>query len=279
MAIKTILLHLHDRRRAERLLQSAVPLARDANAHLIALGVIPPFVVLPAFDGMGATVAVDEHRTAYGSELTHLKAMFENATVGQPLHAEWREADSGFGTVAGTIIEHGRCADLIVACQKDAQWGSTNLLEDPEHLAMESGRPVLLIPNSGRNTLPAARVTVAWNGRREAARAVFDAVPFLQRATDVNVVWINPEKDLIAGDLPAAEISAALARHGVNVQASQATAIGADAGPELLRQAAVFGSDLLVMGCYGHSRLRELVLGGVSRHVLAEMRLPVLLSH
>jgi nucleotide-binding universal stress UspA family protein len=144
---------------------------------------------------------------------------------------------------------------------------------------MESGRPVLIIPNSGTASLPAKRVTVAWNGKREAARAVFDAMQFLERADDVNVVSINPEKEGAVLDLPTAEICAALSRHGIKAQGSQSHAIGPDVGGELLRQASAFGSDLLVMGCYGHSRLREFILGGASRHVLSEMRIPILMSH
>ena len=266
-------------RRAERLLQAAMPLALDMNAHLTALAVLPPFIIVPAADGMGTTVSIDSHRVAYRAEIDRLKRLFTAASTGRPVPSEWREADAGFGTTAAAIIEHGRCADLIIAAQKDESWVSTALLEDPVRLAMESGRPVLLIPNAGRMALPAKRVTVAWNGRREAARAVFDAVPLLASAEDVNIVSVNPDKEMRAEDLPAAGICAALARHGVKPQAVQATAIGADVGPELLRQAAAFGSDLLVMGCYGHSRLREFILGGASRHVLGQMNLPVLLSH
>lgn len=279
MMYKTILLHLHDIRRAERLLQAAVPVARDMNAHLTALAVVPPYVVVPGMDS-GTSVTIDEHRDVYRAEMAKLKTTFAEATVGQPLKTEWREADAGFNTVAGTIIDHGRCADLIIASQADPKWQSSSLLEDPVRIAMECGRPVLLVPNDGRMSLPPKRVTVAWNGRREAARAVFDAMPLLVRAEDVNVVWINPEREHPrVGDLPTAEICAALARHGVKVQGSQASAIGADVGPELLRQATVFGSDLLVMGCYGHSRLREFILGGASLYALRHMRLPILMSH
>ncbi|MFM9942876.1 MAG: universal stress protein [Hyphomicrobiaceae bacterium] len=279
MTYKTILLHLHDIRRAERLLRAAVPLVRAMDAHLIALSVVPPFVVVPAVDGMGTTVSIDAHREAYRGEMAQLKAKFLDATAAQPLRAEWREADALFGSVAGMVVEHGRCADLIVASQADPDWGSSSLIEDPVRIAMESGRPLLLVPNSGAVTLPPKRITIAWNGRREAARAVFDARSLVRHADEVNVTWINPGQDPAAGDLPTAEICATLARHGAKVQASQATAPGADVGRELLRQAAAFGSDLLVMGCYGHSRLREFVLGGASRDVLAGMTLPVLLSH
>ena len=110
---------------------------------------------------------------------------------------------------------------------------------------------------------------------------MFDAMPLLRLAEAVNVIWINPESEPgTAGDLPAAELCAMLARHGVKCEATQASAIGADVGSELLRQAAAFGSDLLVMGCYGHSRLREFILGGASRHILQHTAVcPYCLSH
>ncbi len=279
MMYKTILLHVHDIRRAERLLQAAVPLARDMNAHLTALAVVPPYVVVPSTDG-GTSVTIDEHREVYRTEMVQLKRMFVEMTSGQPLTCAWREADAGFNTVAGTILEHGRCADLIIASQSDQDWVSSSLFEDPVRLVMESGRPVLLVPNDGRVSLPPKRVTVAWNGSREAARAVFDAMPMLERAEDVGIVWIDADKEhQRVGDLPTAEICVALARHGIRAQGSPASTSGGDVGQELMRQASVFGSDLLVMGCYGHSRWREFILGGASRDVLGQMRLPVLLSH
>jgi len=280
MSYKSILVHLADVQRAPRLLEAAVPMARQMQAHLIGLVVMPPFVVIPAADGTGMTVSVDQHREAYQPEMTQLKAMFEKATAGQTFQSEWREADAAFATAAGTIVEHGRAADIIVANQRDASWPYSNMLEEPERVAIESGRPLLLIPNKGRLALPAKHVTIAWNARREAARAVFDAMPLLKLATGVDVVWINPEKEpAVAGDLPAAEICAMLARQGINCVASQASAIGADVGRELLRQASAAGSDLLVMGCYGHSRLREFILGGASKHVIEYAEMPVLMSH
>lgn len=280
MACKTILLHLNDVRRAGRLLEAAVPLARAANAHLVGLAVVPPYVVLPAMDGGGASATIEDHREAFRSEMTRLAEMFRRATAELPLPAEWLEADAAFDSVAARLLEHCRTADLIVASQADVQWSGSALLEDPVRIVMESGRPVLLIPNAGRTALPPRRATIAWDGRREAARATFDALPLLAGAEEVAVVWINPERaGGGAGDLPGSQVCAALARHGIRCQAVDAHAIGADVGPELLRQAKVQGADLLVMGCYGHSRLRELILGGASRHVLAHMDRPVLMSH
>jgi nucleotide-binding universal stress UspA family protein len=123
-------------------------------------------------------------------------------------------------------------------------------------------------------------VLVAWNARREAARAVFDALPLLQRAKEVKVVWVNPQSEgELARDVPAADICTALARHGVKCEATQAVQPHSNVGRTLLMQAKDYGADLLVMGCYGHSRLREFVLGGASEYVLRHMTVPVLMSH
>jgi nucleotide-binding universal stress UspA family protein len=279
MTYKTILVHLHDKDRAHRLLEAAVPLARASDAHLIGLAVLPPFVTIPAGDGAGVSITIDEHRHAYQRDMQTLKQTFETVTKGQTFAAEWREDDAQFGTVPGIVIEQARAADLIVASQKSPEWAHSNLMEAPERLGLESGRPVLLIPNKGDFHLPPKRVTIAWNGRREAARAVFDALPLLRRADAVSVLSVNPDNALFSGDLPGAEICATLARHGVKCEATQAGAIEPDVGVEIQRLAKAFGSDLLVMGCYGHSRLREFILGGASRDVLTQMTMPVLMSH
>ncbi len=280
MTFKTILVHVHDTRRAKHLLETVVPLANAMDAHLVGLSVLPPYVVIPSMDGAGTTVTVDQHRMAYEQEMVQLKSIFEAATSGRAARSEWREADAGFTTAAGTIIEQSRAADLVVACPQDPAWIYSPMLEAPDRIVIESGRPLLLVPDKAGFTMPPKRVTVAWNARREAARAIADALPLLRRAEDVNVLWINAESERqTAGDLPAAEICTMLARHDVKCRATQATAIGGDVGSELLRQAAAFGSDLLVMGCYGHSRLREFVLGGASRHILQHARIPTLLSH
>jgi nucleotide-binding universal stress UspA family protein len=280
MTYKTILVHLADVDRSPRLVDAAVSMADRMRAHLIGLTVMPPFVVVPAMDGTGVTVSVDQHRDAYQADIAALKALFIKATAGQSFQSEWREADAGFATAAGAIIEHCRTVDIVIASQQEPAWRYSSMLEEPERIAIESGRPLLLIPNNGKVMVPAKNVTIAWNAKREATRAVFDAMPLLKLAQNVNVVWINPEKEPeVAGDVPAAELCTMLSRQGIKAIASQASAIGADVGHEMLRQARAFGSDLLVMGCYGHSRLREFVLGGASKHIIQHTHVPVLLSH
>ncbi len=280
MTYKTILLHLHDIERAPRLIEVAASLARVMDAHLIALCVVPPYGVIPAMEGSGTTVTVEEHRDAYRLEMAQLKAIFDRETRSHVATSEWREADAGFGTALDRIIEHGRACDLVIASQANQSWAYSAHLEEPARLVIEIGRPVILVPNSGPLKSPPKRVTIAWNGRREAARAVFDSLPMLTGAEEIQVLWVDPERDQPhSGDLPGADLSATLARHGVKCVVSQASAVNTDVGREMLRQADAFGSDLLVMGAYGHSRFREFLLGGASRDVLSVMNRLVLMSH
>jgi nucleotide-binding universal stress UspA family protein len=116
-------------------------------------------------------------------------------------------------------------------------------------------------------------------GGREAARAVFDALPMLKLAEKVHIVTVEDSRTPREGSLPDTEIASALARHGIDVTIAKIPAGDASAGDEILREVAEQGSDLLVMGAYGHSRLREFVFGGVTRQILREMTVPVLFSH
>jgi len=280
MTYKTILLHLHDIRRAQQLLDVALPIARKMDAHLIALNVMPPYVVLPGGELGAGSVTVDAHREAYRAEILKLKERFAEATRLNAAKSEWREADANFATATGTVIAHGRVCDMIIASQKDPEWSLSEFLEEPERLAIESGRPVLLVPNKGKVVVPPKRVTIAWNGRREAIRAVFDALPLLSGTEEVNIVWVHPERDQPeAGDLPGADIGTVLSRHGVKCLVSQTSAVDSGVAAELLRQAGAFSADMIVMGLYGHSRVREFILGGASRDMLATMDRPLLISH
>jgi nucleotide-binding universal stress UspA family protein len=145
---------------------------------------------------------------------------------------------------------------------------------------MTSGRPVLAIPFAGDFPTLGERVLVAWNASREAARAVNDALPLMAAAKQVTVLAINPQRGIgRQGDVPAADIALHLARHGVKAEAAHTVANDISDGEALLSYAADVGADLIVSGAYGHSRARELVFGGVTRTLIAEMTAPVLLSH
>jgi nucleotide-binding universal stress UspA family protein len=280
MAYKTILAHCNDTKRVARTVGAAVELAERFRAHLVALSVSPPVVVVPAsVPGSPDTMAIDEAAQAYRRDNPAMKAAFQAAVEGKALTSEWREEDAGMATIADVVVRHARVADLIVAAQRDWHWPLSAQRDVADRLAIEGGRPVLVVPNEGVTSGIGTRVVVAWNGRREATRAAFDALPLLLQAKDVKVLWIDPQSEGEPGPaFAASDLCTALARHGVTCEPVEAGHDG-NVGSTLLSRAAEHRADLLVMGCYGHSRLREVVFGGASRHVLRRMTIPVLMSH
>ena len=281
MAYKTVLVHCNDGRRIARVVEAAAEVAHRFQAHLVGVSVTPPVAIIPSgMPGAPDAIVVDEHCVAYRRDNPAMRAAFAAAAGRRSSSAEWREGDAGSSNVADVVLQHAHAADLVVAAQSDPGWQWTAHLDIADRLAVESGRPVLIVPNEGLHRDFGKRVLVAWNARREAARAVFDALPLLQQAQEVKVIWVNPQDEGgSAVDVPAGDICAALARHGVKCEAIHVARPHIGVGQTLLTRAAEYGSDLLVMGCYGHSRLREFVLGGASRHVLDHMAIPVLMSH
>lgn len=277
MTLKTILLHCNDNRRLKSLLAPALTIASRCRSHVIGLSVVPPVAVIAGGSFEAPPIIIDDHCSIYRQGVPAMRRQFEEAMVGEAITSEWRNADAGPRGVVDLVLAHGRAADLIIASQSDPDWMASEWLDVSERLAVESGRPVLLIPNGRASAQIGGRILVAWDGRREAARAVFDALPLLKQASATKVVHVN-EGDS-SGQSIGPDIIPALIRHGVKVGATENVRSAAGAGPALMEQADAFDADLLVMGCYGHSRLREFVLGGATRHFLQKMRIPVLMSH
>ena len=145
-------------------------------------------------------------------------------------------------------------------------------------MLFDSGRPVIFVPFIQKAGLKLDRVMVCWDGSRAATRAIADSLPFLQKAKQVEVVMVaggKPKSDEIAG----ADLGQHLARHGLKVDVKRITSPDIDVPSTILSYAADSSADMIVMGGYGHSRLREFVLGGVTRGILETMTVPVLMSH
>jgi nucleotide-binding universal stress UspA family protein len=257
----------------------AVRLAQRFEAHLIGLHVFPAYPLTPPVPLPFGTEIASQVRGAIRKEADKVKAVFDELTANQPFVSEWRAITTERRPPEQVVMDHGRAADLVVASQADPAWKWSDILDFPDTLAMGVGRPVVVVPNFGRHEGLPRVVTVAWNGRKEAARAVSDALPLLQQAEAVNILTVRDGKALPEGFLPDTEIAAALARHGVKVDLADIVATEYTIGEEIRVRAIDRGSDLLVMGCYGHSRMREFALGGVTRHMLREMTIPILFSH
>jgi nucleotide-binding universal stress UspA family protein len=241
--------------------------------------VTPPIAVIPAgIPSSPNVIILDEHAKAYRAENPAMKAVFETAAYTHNITAEWREEDAGSSTVARVVMRHARTADLVIASQTASDRKGSFHLDIADRLALESGRPVVIVPNTGSYHPIPRRIVVGWTDGREATRAVFDALPLLRCADKVTVVEVDPEPGREVTEIRAA-LCATLAHHGVTCEADTAASRHGDVGNALLACCERTRADLLVMGCYGHSRLRESVLGGTSRHLLRNMTLPLLMSH
>jgi nucleotide-binding universal stress UspA family protein len=277
MSYKTILVHLNDTRRAEAVLEPAIRLATRHNSHLIGLHVQASVPAPPIPLPYRAEVLLRGRGTA--EETDEIAATFARMTANQPFVAEWRVEKGPRIDPTEVVMDHSRAADLIVAGQTDPDWDTTPLQDVAERLAIGSGRPVLVVPYVGRYPEIGRNVVIAWKASRESARAVFDALPILELAEQVQILEIQEgggRGNALAADT---SIAATLARHGIKptVRTSVAGEIGI--GDEILSRIADMGADLLVMGAYGHSRMRELVFGGATRHIVRHMTVPTLFSH
>ena len=195
------------------------------------------------------------------------------------VHAEWRMAA---GQVSRIVTLHARYADLTVVGKGSAaepdRFPHPDLAAD---LTMSCGRPVLVVPNSGRFDGVGGHVSVCWNASREATRAVNDAMPLLRQAEKVVVLSVNPHRPSGGdhGENPNADIALHLARHGVNAEAANTVADGIAVSDIVLSHVSDRGIDLIVSGAWGHSRMREWAFGGMTESLLRDTTVPALMSH
>ena len=281
MSDKSILVHFNDEHRAAAMLRAGLGIARACSAHLTGLAVLPPVIIVPDTEGSSGAV-IDDHRESYRPQLARMRMSFKEGADAVGVAAEWRELDcqteNPFGDVAGVAVDQARAADLVIASQANPAWKLSGYLDVAENLILESGRPVLLMPKSGVGGDLGKRALVAWNNTRESTRAIFDALHLLRMAEQVLVVTVDHGSDEQL-KLPMADICKALARQGVKVEAIPSIQAQTGVGRALLETAFTRRADMLVMGCYGHSRLREFLLGGATRHVLEHAKIPLLMSH
>lgn len=279
MTYKTIVVHLDaGPRRSERLAIAAM-LAGRFDAHLVGLFALAPLPI--PFSVAGNVGSLIELEARWRDEaVAECHREFDKAARAHGVRGlEWR--DTQVEPLRAMLLS-ARYADLVVLGQHESAAADAgarvpaNLVEDT---VLGAGRPALVVPYAGRFTKLGERVLLAWNTSREAARATADALPLLQAARQVDVVAFDPRSGgADHGAQPGADIALYLARHGVKATAAQQQA-RIDAGGQILSRAADTDADLIVMGAYGHSRTRELVLGGATRTVLGAMTVPVLFSH
>ena len=284
MTYKTILVLLSDTRRTQQLLDASSAMARQFDAHLIGLYVLPAARVYSDVGMLATPVLFEGYRDLFKSKLEGVRKKFEARVKQDGLKAEWRAVDSNYPDIAESAIAHSRGAELVITGQIDRGPDEDIERDLVVRLILESGRPVLIVPKQGhfapRGEGIAEKAIIGINGTKESSRAMFDSLPLLRLVKETRLVWVDPyRQSREAGDIPGAEEATVLSRHGIKAVAEPMMTGGQNAGEALLMRANDLGADLLVMGAYAHSRMREFVFGGATRHVLEHMKVPVFMSH
>jgi nucleotide-binding universal stress UspA family protein len=274
-AIKTIAVHLPTAGLVDRLLDAAVPLARAHGATLIGVHVVPAVVVYADATVSMSTEFIVAQQETFEEDARAVEAAFRAGADKAMVACEWSSGNTEDEPTMRAAASRCNVADLVVAAQYEeaipAASGYT-----PDELVLGTGRPVLIVPTSGMLPTLGKRVLVAWNGSREATRAAFDSLMLVQPDAEVRLLVVDSSR----GDATLAGITRALSRQGVNpLPLTVSRSEGRSVGEEILKQAADFGADLLALGCYGHSRVRETVFGGATTHILKAMATPLLMAH
>ena len=295
--LRDVVVVLDESASSEMRLTVAVGLAQQHGAHLTGVSALdlllparpaarphgnPPVYTLPASKLMNLDSVLphdySEADTQAAEAAERIEAAFRERLRFTDLHSDWQVVS---GKVSETVVCRARHADLVILGQVDPAHppppAGRQLVEE---VLMTSGRPILVIPYIGRFETFGTNILVGWNNSREAARAMNDAIPLLTKAASVTILEANPiGRKPASDDATSAEISRHLARHGISAKTARTTMDSISASDALLSYAADVSADLLVVGGYGHSRLRELILGGVTRELLQHMTLPVLMAH
>lgn len=275
MSIKTILVHLADDEHHRPRLEVAADLARKYKAHLVALFITSPVGMPAQITGRGAaagylSAAVETARESAKA----LKEECESYCAKHSISYDWVVED---GDHLDLLTYHAHVADLAVVSQSERQ-----SLEDrfrlhlAEALTMATGCPVLVLPQKEKIGPFGKRILVAWKGYREAVRAVRGSLDFMKSAEQVTVLAVGQTPGATASE---DEAVAYLKRHGIEAEPRSVPIEHENVGETLLQEAGELGCDLLIMGAFGHSRIREIILGSVTRHVFEATTIPVIMAH
>lgn len=276
MALKTILVYVDTHPACTERLQYAARLAAEHGAHVTGLHVRAlPYMPIFVRARFGPEI-VEAHRRFSEEVAVAAEELFRD--IYPQGEMEWKDVT---GDLVETVRRHVRWYDLAVLGQID-RINKDEAIDwlAPDRIILGGGRPVLVHPHDGEFPVIGKRVLVAWDGSREATRAVHDAMPILQKAESVHVISFFPDAAKAEEGLePGEDLCAHLALHGVPAVCDATVAEDSGITQLMLSRVAAENADLVVMGGYGHSRLRETVLGGATREMLRDMTVPVLMSH
>lgn len=266
MPFKTIVAILQNERADARVLDCAIPLAQRWDSHLVGVHAEALPVPYTSATGFPDTEFLQVSAELNKERAERLRSHFESRVGNTGLSHEWRSLQTFSADSALSSLASVRAADLIIASQNEENSDSD---ADIGSLVYDAGRPVLVVPHSGPVVTNFKRIVVAWNGSREAARATFDALPFILEAEHTEILIIDaPEAE---GDREAdagTDIAASLSRHGAEVSVSVASSKGATIEDVIQQRLTDTAADMLILGAYSHSWLRRLIFGGVTKSVL-----------
>ena len=256
----------------------AISIAEAFGAHVAGIAFSYEPVIPPTIMGSIPASLIEQQRIENDKAAGDARAKFDAAARRAGVSFDSRVLTASLPGSADRFGEIARRFDLSVVGQAEPDMlaGAQELVAESALFA--SGRPVVLVPYIQKAGLKLDRIMVCWDASRTAARAVADALPLLARAKAIDVVMIASERPK-SDDIPGADIGQHLARHGLKVEVKRIVATESDVASTILSHAADTSADFIVMGGYGHSRLREFVLGGATRGILSAMTVPVLMSH
>ncbi|MGI9317624.1 MAG: universal stress protein [bacterium] len=275
--MKDLMVVVDDSKVAESTFTYAVAMAKAFDAHLAVLYPVP---VLPPAVYMGIEYST-EWLAAISENLEQneqaAKQKYLEKAEAAGIEIEWRTEE---GEPSLVVTEQSRYVDVTIITQsmQDSEENASRNLSG--HFLLESGRPALVVPHIGASPGLPKNILVAWDDSRASTRALNDAMPLLSNADTVQLFTINSSgRTRETKEVSAIDISKHLARHNINVETRVLVATDIDPADLLLSHVSDMGNDMVVMGAYGHSRIRELVLGGMTREILQSMTVPVFMSH
>ncbi|NIZ03678.1 universal stress protein [Thalassospira lucentensis] len=278
---RDILVHIDNTPACSERLAVALKVAKAQQAHLTGLFLLP-YADIPRFmEVQIPEEIIRQQRQAMADQGKVAQGMFEKACAEADVEFSWQQTSCAATELADTAAMYARHHDLTILGQHDPDSSdSCSVSEMPDKVVLTAGSPVLIVPYVGKFDTIGERVLIAWKPYREAVRAVNDSMPFLENAKKAVVLCADPNKG--ARDtlpVPGVDIADRLKRHGISATKETMNASGISVGDLLLSRAADESADLIVCGAYGRPRLRELMMGGVTQHLLRHMTVPVLMSH
>jgi len=255
----------------------AISVAEAFDAHVLGMAFVYDPVIPGSVMGGIPPQFIESQRSEAEKIVRVAIERFEQAAKRAGISFETRSVNASIAGAAERLGRIARRFDLVVVGQPDRDKSAPVEVVD-EGVLFESGRPVIFVPYIQKTGLKLDRVLICWDGSRAATRAIADAMPFLHKAKQVEIVIIA-NKAAKVGELPGVDLGQHLARHGLKVDVKRITSPDIDVPSTILSYAADCSADMIVMGGYGHSRLREFILGGATRGILESMTVPALMSH